>query len=75
MSKRVNNHKGWPSKNKMHNRRRSNIQAQKDKLLKMKEGGKMEKMINEKGKALFDKLNRQLKSIAKRGFLRRHQGR
>ncbi len=75
MSKRVNNAKGIPSKNKMHNNRLRKLRVEKDRLLKMKESGELEAMINEKGKALFNSLNRKIKALTPKRFLRRHQSR
>ena len=70
MGKRVNNHKGWPSKNKANNRRLRNLRADKQKLHKLRESLSLEDKINFRGKELFNSLSRAIKAITPKRFNR-----
>jgi len=68
MSKRINNHKGWPSKNKSNNRVLRRLRHQKKQLHKLT----IEKKINKAAKQLFITLRSSIKAAVPKRFNKLH---
>jgi len=70
MSKRVNNHKGWPSKNKANNRYLRTMRSKQDKLRKLHGKKSLGKEMLGKVAKAFKIVSRKIKQATPKRFNR-----